>query len=422
MFTKGVLTRLGFAFAVFFSAILIAGSPAFGQAEFREPVNDERNPGRGLRVLQVDAGGTAARLRLQPMDMLTRYGKFEIIDHSSYFKAREAYDKLVPSVEIEVWRGDTRLKTKVPTGPLGIDTMEDNPVAFQFRLIMQSIEVGRQIPEYQRGVEFTDVEDENKALEKGRAFIDAAERDGTLTRSQILVARIELILDNAPEAELNKQKELIATFISTEPVAFCYYLGTELWKRKHFRAAIPLLKRYLGSYPDDLETRLNVGYAAFHIGSWDEAEAAADHILRNPERLAEQGFVVAYQNKMMAALARKDFSNSIVFAEKCFEIKQTGFFLSVMLLAAAQKGDIEKFKEASHKFQETLPADYEKYKFRIDAAEALALVKNNQEDLGREIVQRGKTIDRVEGRLKYFWSYYPHGMDIVDNWQRLAKN
>jgi len=175
------------------------------------------------------------------MDMLTRYGKFEIIDHSSYFKAREVYDKLVPSVEIEVWRGGTRLKTKVPTGPLGIDTMEDNPEAFQFRLIMQSIEVDRQIPEYQRGVEFTDVEDENKALEKGRAFIDDAERDGTLTRSQILVARIELILDNAPEAELNKQKELIATFISTEPVAFCYYLGTELWKRKHFRAAIPLL-------------------------------------------------------------------------------------------------------------------------------------------------------------------------------------
>ena len=180
--------------------------------------------------------------------------------------------------------------------------------------------------------------------------------------------------------------------------------------------------RYLGSYPDDLETRLNVGYVAFHIGLWDEAEATADHILRNPERLAEQGFVVAYQNKMMAALARKDFANSIVFAEKCFEIKQTGFFLSVMLLAAAQKGDIEKFKEASHKFQETLPADYEKYKFRIDAAEALALVKNNQEDLAHEIVQRGKTIDRVEGRLKYFWSYYPHGMDIVDNWQRLAKN
>src|SRR4030095_10903744 len=158
MFTKGVLTRRRFALPVFFSAILIACSPAFGQVEFREPENDERNPGRGLRVLQVSAVGTAALLRLQPMDMLTRYGKFEIIDHSSYFKAREAYDKLVPSVEVEIWRGDTRLKTKVPTGPLGIDTMEDNPVAFQFRLIVQNIEIGRQIPEYQRGVEFTDVE------------------------------------------------------------------------------------------------------------------------------------------------------------------------------------------------------------------------------------------------------------------------
>jgi len=96
MFTKGAFTRLGFAFAVFFSAILIARSPVLGQAEFRKPVNDERNPGRGLRVLQVDARGTAARLRLQPMDMLTRYGKFEIIDHSSYFKAHGCREELPP--------------------------------------------------------------------------------------------------------------------------------------------------------------------------------------------------------------------------------------------------------------------------------------------------------------------------------------
>ena len=68
-----------FGFAVFFSAILIACSPAFGQAEFREPMNDERNPGRGVRVLQVAVGGTAARLRLQPMDQLTRYGKFKLL-------------------------------------------------------------------------------------------------------------------------------------------------------------------------------------------------------------------------------------------------------------------------------------------------------------------------------------------------------
>ena len=96
---------------------------------------------------------------------------------------------------------------------------------------MQSTEVASQIPEYQRGVEFTDVEDENKALEKGRAFIDAAERDGTMTRSQILVSRIELILDNAPEAELNKQKELSHLYFD-RACRICYYLGTELWKRK----------------------------------------------------------------------------------------------------------------------------------------------------------------------------------------------
>ena len=44
MFTKGALTRLGFAFAVFFSAILIACSPAFGQAASSKELSSSLTP------------------------------------------------------------------------------------------------------------------------------------------------------------------------------------------------------------------------------------------------------------------------------------------------------------------------------------------------------------------------------------------
>ena len=389
--------------------------------QFIEPTDGATIPGRGLRITEVYEHGTAAKLGLQPMDLITKYGKFEIVDHSSYFKARAAYSDDNARVEIEVWRGGARLKTSVPTGRLDIDTNEYNPVAYQFSSIMMSIDVDRRVPEYQRNVEFKDIEDIEKQLIKAREIIDAAERDGTLTRSQILSSRIQMILDDAPEAELKKQRELIDTFIATEAIGYCADLGEDLFERQHYRAAIPLMKEHLRVDPDNVSLRLNLGYASFNIGLWDEAEETADHVLRNPERLSEHGLVVAYQSKMMAAFARRDFAKSILFAEKCFEIEPNEFFLSAVLLAAAVTGDTEKFNSASHKFEEKLPKEYEKFKMQIDVAEALLLARNNQDSAAIALIAKWKDADRIEGRLKRYWGEYPNGDAVVDNFRRLAK-
>ena len=422
MFTNAVVVRISRLLLLCLFAALLPSALACGQSpQFTEPADGSQNPGRGLRILQVHKDGKAERIGIQPMDLLARYGKFDIIDKSSYFKAREAYGGSGDRVEIEVWRGRARLKTFVLPGNLDIETNEYNPVAYQLDSLMQRLDAEGQIAEYMRDVEFKDRSDASKVIEQARNLVDAAERDGTLTRSQILVARIEMIPDHAPEQELKKQKDLISTFIATEPISYCGNLGVEFFERKHFRASIPLMKRYLTAYPDNLSLRLNLGVASFKIGLWDEADEAADNVLRNPENLSAHGLVVAYQNKMMAALSRSDLANSIVFAEKCFELEPNEFYSSAVLLAAAKTGDTEKFNATLRKFEQKLPKEYEKDKMQVDAAEALLLAKNNHDSAARGIVEKWKNVDRIEGRLKSYWGKYPIGDAIVDNWRRLAK-
>ena len=72
--------------------------------------SNEQPPKVGLRITEVKAGSTAEEAGLQPMDVISRYGRYQIVDASSYFVAREAYEKFSASrVEIVCWRGPERI-------------------------------------------------------------------------------------------------------------------------------------------------------------------------------------------------------------------------------------------------------------------------------------------------------------------------
>lgn len=80
-----VLLSLGFAFA---------DKPTAAQnLQPTSRVASERFPGKGLRIIEVYPGSAAERAGLKPMDLIFRYGEFEIVDDASYFAARDAYEK-----------------------------------------------------------------------------------------------------------------------------------------------------------------------------------------------------------------------------------------------------------------------------------------------------------------------------------------
>lgn len=403
-----------------------ASLPAHSSQVQSSQASAEQPPGRALRILKVEEGSPAQAAGLQPMDLLSRYGEFEIVDHASYFTARESYEKSPDArVKIVVWRGRQRLAATVPPGRMGFETNEYNPVYYQFDSLMERVNNLVSIPEYLRDREFKSsfAVPPEKTLEEARSLIDRAEQDGSITPAQVLVARIYMILDDAPPEEIKKQAELLKKLCSTNPDSYVIFLGERLFlAKKRYRAAIECYKQHLKVDPDDESTRLNLGYAYYHLGMSDEADAAADYVLDNHLELSDFGFRIAYQIKAMAALGHHDYAKSISFAEKSFAITPASFDISMIELAAAQKGDLQKVEDAARKFQELLPEKFEKLRMQVDAVLAYALVKNNLRDAARQVILKWKDVDRIEGRLSEYWCVYPGGSDVVKNWKDLAQD
>jgi hypothetical protein len=172
------------------------------------PPADREPPKLGVRIIKINPGGQLERAGIQMMDRLSKYGKFEVIDHSTYYKAREFYLKTPDEkVKVEFWRGRTPITVELLPGTIGGSTNEYNAVAYQLDSAMMHVNALKEIGEQRRMVEFKSEFEKGgveAAIAQAREIIDRAEAEGTFTPTQVLVGRIGLILDDAPEDELHK--------------------------------------------------------------------------------------------------------------------------------------------------------------------------------------------------------------------------
>lgn len=396
------------------------------QLQAQQLTADQNPPRQGVRVIEVEPQGHADRAGIQVMDLLTRYGEFTVTDYSTYFKARDAHLKQPDKkVQLELWRGRTRFTVSVFPNWLGMDINEFSPVAYQLDAVLKGLAMDQGIPDYKRDVEFKDHfqrESTEQKLAKAKAMIDDAEAQGTLTPAQILVARISVILNDAPQEDLKKQDALLAEFVRDQPPQYIGYLGDIFMERDLYRPAKALLKQYLMTDPENISVRLNVGYVNLQLHLWDEVEAGADLVLTNPDNLGEHGLFVAYQQKAYGALSRGEYNTAINFAQKAFALEPANIELVLIQLAAATTGDMAKLNDVSRIYKEEFPEDYERNRLQIDAVEALALAKRGQDELARAVVARWKEKDRVEGRIRYYWRRHPGGAKVIDNWFRFWAN
>jgi len=382
-------------------------------------------PERGLRVTYVFPKSPAEAAGIHPMDVITKYGDFDVIDDAGFFAAKNHYDKPIPStVEIVVFRGGYRMSAKVQTGWLGINSIDNDKVSQEFMRLMTRINTMREIPEYMHDREFKGqfVEGPAKILEKAKALIDEAERNQTLTPAQVQLYRIYMILDEASPEDQKRQADLLREFIASQPFNYVHMVGSDkFFKDKRYRAAIACFKEYLKRESGDVSIRLNMGFAYQRIGMYKEAAAATDYVLQHLN-VSEYGEYVAYTTKAGAALGLKDYRNSIRFAEKSFSLDPKFYPMSIALLGAAQMGDLVAFDRSIQQFQEALPAKYIEMKLETDAVKAFALVKANQRDEARKLVRGWKDLDRAEGKVIGYWRDVPDGMDVANNWANLMKN
>src|ERR1700752_75510 len=308
---------------------VIFTSCASSQAQHRPaqmPYVEREPPKLGVRVIEITPEGQLQKAGIQVMDLLSKYGRFTIVDHSTYYKAREFYLKNPDKkVKLEFWRGRTPMTIEVLPGTIGGSTNEYNVVAYQLDSAMMHVNVLKEIPDFRHMVEFKSEFEKGgveAAIARAREIIDRAEADGTLTQTQILVGRIGLILDNAPEDELHKLNALLVEVVQRQPAEYIGWLGNRFREQSHFRTARQLLKEYLSRDPDDMLIRLNLGDACLQLGLWAEAEDIADLALTDAEDLWPQGLFMAYEKKAFGALSRSDYNTSIAFAEKAFAMNE----------------------------------------------------------------------------------------------------
>jgi len=385
-------------------------------------------PERGLKVMQVFDNSPARMAGIESGDIIMQYGQYLIVDDASFFLARTHYeDSAQRTVEVVIYRRSRQMLLTVPTGWLGVMTADSDKVSESFWALMNNVKAKWEIPEYMYDREFKGQFNGGPAkfLAQAKVLVDQAERDRTLTPVQIMIARIYMILDDAPEEDLRRQAELLKELFSTQPVSFIHMLGNDKFYADHrYLPAIACLNHYLKFSPDDVSIRLNVGFAYNELGMYDEADRATDYVFEHELGISDYGRYVAYINKAKAALGRKEYSRSIQLGQKAFEFNPNGGTYPLMLiqLAAAQTGDMGRLKATAQRFQQAFPSKYLEWRLQIDAAEAYGLVKNNQLDAARKLVEKWKDSDRPEGRVRASWRLYPDGMDIARNFSDLMKS
>ena len=376
----------------------------------------EKPPRVGLRVLEVAEGSPAQKAGLQPMDVISKYGEFAVVDAASYFDARDVAEKSRNArIALVYWRGRERLETVI-TGPrLGIRFNEYNPITDA---------LGVFITEFTSTLGASESKSRMRSGERiqadARALIERAASDGTLTPAQVLTAKISMTADNASADEIEKQTDMLKELLSNHPGTFASYLGSEVFfRQKRYRPAVECFKRSLSSTPSDANTRLNLGLAYIDLGMFSEADDAASYVFNDRIMLTDYGFGIAFQIRAAAALGQRDFVKAIDYAEKAFQYQPTrAYLISLWQLAAAQTGDLEKFYHVVETTDKTAPRDFDNLRAHADAIEAYALLKANQIDKARQIVKRW--IGRTDLDLNAdFWKQYPSGDDVAKCWKEL---
>ena len=106
-------------------------------------------PKRGLKITQVFPNSPAETAGLRTMDVITKYGEFEVVDDAGFFAAKNHYKEThIPTVEIVVWRGMTGMSAIVPSGWLGVDSNEFDKTSQEFISLMREINAMRKLPQY----------------------------------------------------------------------------------------------------------------------------------------------------------------------------------------------------------------------------------------------------------------------------------
>lgn len=379
-------------------------------------------PKKGLMVTEVFDNSPAQSIGIKVGDVVTNYGAYEIVDDAKFFEAKNYYESHhVREVEIVVLRNTSRMTATVPSGWLGVHSIDADPQSQLFAAFMSKVDVLTDTWEYKNDKDPRTVQEVSQALIEAKKVVDVSEERGLMTPTQILLSRIYMTLDSAPEEEQQKQVELLKQLVATQPPNFIQMLTVDKYKKQHRnRAAIFCFNYLLKLNPQDVSNRLDLAVTYNRLGMYDEADKSVDYAFQNLS-YSDYGAFVGNQAKAISALGRRDYVTAYKFGEKGFAYRQETYSLFLSLLAAAQMADSEKYSQTIQTFRTRLPADYERMKFQLAGGQALCLVKAGRKNEAITLVREWQN-ESNKDHLFRAWRNYPDGTEVATNWNELIKN
>ncbi|MEP6742740.1 MAG: hypothetical protein ABJB61_09600, partial [bacterium] len=325
----------------------------------------------------------------------------------SYAEAQYRQAGKPGTAELTLYRdGDMAVKTlHVPIGHLGIYTRE---WTFAYAFVDDAIMQRNDYAEAER-------------------YANQAAASGQYTTDQVLHMRM-LYVNNERDGEAIRQRQVDELYRSSPADKVTLFGNYELLYNKRFRAGAAVFERYLKIKKVDVSTELNLASCYTELDRYDDADALLKKVLARPDSdpnsPSAYGLSVLSNIRGKIQMGHHEYDRAQErFVAALERYPGDPYYLLAFLYCAAQR-DVKgekpgEFDAAYKSMSGQLSETQNSMGYHLDALRAFTLVKHNRREEASALVSQWKNSADAKRWIPVFWSRFPEGSNIIDNWNNL---
>lgn len=355
----------------------------------------------GSRITEVRPNSPAARLGLQPGDVVIGFNGIPVSDFDQLSEIQQAAlrDRSRNSVELVLFRNQVQSPVfmKAPNTLLGfMSTDWTLDYAFVYDALINH-------------------EDQERA-EKLTAAADASH---AYNNRQILHMKVLVIPNGATAQDEARRRQMTDSLIQQYGIKNVAVMAAwELMNQKRYRAAIPIFERAVADDESDSDNILNLASTEAHIGLYQPAEELLRRPQAAPDRLTDYGQHVRYGIETNILLGRRQLDLAIPRLQE--EAIEGGLYSNFeYLFAVAETGDMDRFRAAKAELQKRDPFLLKAAPYHVDLLEAHAWRLSGRNEEASALLAKWRDDPDAKLFIPKFWPGVPNGQDVIDTWNSI---
>ena len=367
----------------------------------------------GLKIVQVDSNGAAARAGLKYGDVLIAYNNRPVTTQEAFEAVIRLFNQprdqagKQATAQLSFYRGGgmTVETMSVPMGRLGVDIRE---WTLSGALVEDAIVI----------------HNDYLAAQK---YADDAAASGHYTDDQVLHMRM-LCLNNEKDSDNLRQMQVQQLYQRYLPQKLMLFANYDLLYNERYRAGAAIFEGYLDIKGIDVATELSLALCYIEIKKYDELDALLAKVLARPhdDRNAPTEFALSALLNIRARMymGQRHYDRAQQYFQQALEKDPDDLYYALGFIYCAARRDISGEKagafNAAYMVVSARSEETEEImNYHIDALRAFVLVKQRHISRAREIAEKWKDSDEVTRQILSFWRRFPDGSEIIENWNSL---